>query len=148
MSIQSVGYRAYSDALQHFNRVDGTLKQGVSLKRDSLFAKTLDQTLVRDTVDRSENLGAQADFIRYPDQQFVPVTPKNGFVDTLTSSLNRVNELDKAKATAIDDFASGRNQNVHDLMITMQKSSLAMKMTSAVRSKVLEAYKEISKMQF
>jgi flagellar hook-basal body complex protein FliE len=148
MSIQSVGYRAYSDALQHFNRVDSNLKQGVSLKRDSLFAKTLDQTLVRDTVDKSENLGAQADFIRYPDQQYVPVTPKNGFVDTLTSSLNRVNELDKAKATAIDDFASGRNQNVHDLMITMQKSSLAMKMTSAVRSKVLEAYKEISKMQF
>ena len=33
-------------------------------------------------------------------------------------------------------------------MITMQKSSLAMKMTSAVRSKVLEAYKEISKMTF
>ncbi len=64
MSIQSVGYRAYSDALQHFDRVDGNLKQGVSLKRDSLFAKTLDQSLVRDTVDKSENLGAQADFIR------------------------------------------------------------------------------------
>lgn len=39
-------------------------------------------------------------------------------------------------------------QNVHELMITMQKSSLAMKMTSAVRGKVLEAYKELSKMQF
>ncbi|MEE0814347.1 MAG: flagellar hook-basal body complex protein FliE, partial [Desulfovibrio fairfieldensis] len=35
-----------------------------------------------------------------------------------------------------------------ELMITMQKSSLAMKLTSAVRGKVLEAYKEISKMQF
>lgn len=148
MSIQSVGYRAYSDALQHFNRVDGNLKKGVSLKRDTLFSKTLDQSLVRDTVNTGENLGAQADFIRYPDQQHVPVTPKNGFVDTLTSSLNKVNELDKAKATAIDDFASGRSQNVHELMITMQKSSLAMKMTSAVRSKVLEAYKEISRMQF
>ncbi|MBQ7457032.1 MAG: flagellar hook-basal body complex protein FliE [Desulfovibrio sp.] len=148
MSIQSVGYRAYSDALQHFNRVDGNLKQGVSVKRDTLFSKTLDQSLVRDTVDRSEAFGAQADFIRYPDQQHVSVVPKNGFVDTLTSSLSRVNELEKAKARSIDDFASGRSQNVHDLMITMQKSSLAMKMTSAVRSKVLEAYKEISKMQF
>ena len=46
------------------------------------------------------------------------------------------------------DFASGRNQNVHELMITMQKSSLAMKLTTAVRGKVLEAYKELSKMQF
>ena len=149
MGIQAVGFRAYSEALQHFNKVDGQLKQGLPVERNNLFAKTLDQTLVRDTVDKPEmNFGAEADFIRYPDQERLPFTPKNGFVDTITNSLNRVNELQKAKAQAIDDFASGRSQNVHELMIAMQKSSLAMKMTSAVRSKVLEAYKEISKMQF
>ena len=148
MSIQSVGYRAYSEALQHFNRVDSSLKQGNSVSRENLFAKTLDQTLVRDSVDRGDGFGAQADFISYPDQRHVPVVPRNGFMDTVADSLNRVNELQKAKAQAIDDFASGRTQNVHELMITMQKSSLAMKMTSAVRSKVLEAYKEISKMTF
>ena len=149
MSIQSVGFRAYTEAMQHFNKVESHLKQGQSLNANTLFAKTLDQSLVRDTVDKPEiGFGAQADFIRYPDQERLPVTPKNGFVDTITSSLKRVNELQKAKNQAIDDFASGRSQNVHELMIAMQKSSLAMKMTSAVRSKVLEAYKEISKMQF
>ena len=148
MSIQSVGYKAYSEALQHFNRVDGSLKQGQALSRKNLFAQTLDQTLIRDSVDKGEGFGAQADFIRYPDQLHVPVVPRNGFLETVSDSLNRVNELQKAKAQAIDDFASGRSQNVHELMITMQKSSLAMKMTSAVRSKVLEAYKEISKMTF
>ncbi|MBO4335734.1 MAG: flagellar hook-basal body complex protein FliE [Desulfovibrio sp.] len=148
MSIQSVGYKAYSEALQHFNRVDGSLKQGQALSRKNLFAQTLDQTLIRDSVDKGESFGAQADFIRYPDQLHVPVVPRNGFLETVSDSLNRVNELQKAKAQAIDDFASGRSQNVHELMITMQKSSLAMKMTSAVRSKVLEAYKEISKMTF
>ena len=76
------------------------------------------------------------------------MTPQNSFSGTIKSSLNKVNELDNAKNLAIDDFASGRSQNVHELMITMQKSSLAMKLTSAVRGKVLEAYKEISKMQF
>ena len=148
MSIQSVGMRAYSDALQHFNRIDSSLKRGVSVNKDTLFSRTLDQTLTRDSVDKGATFGAQADFIRYPDQRHVPVTPQNDFLDTVTSSLNRVNELEMAKANAIDDFASGRSQNVHELMITMQKSSLAMKMTSAVRSKVLEAYKEISRMQF
>lgn len=149
MSIQSVGFRAYTEAMQHFNKVESNLKQGHSLDNKHLFAKTLDQSLVRDTVDKPEiGFGAQADFIRYPDQERIPVTPKNGFVDTVTGSLKRVNELERAKAQAIDDFASGRSQNVHELMIAMQKSSLAMKMTSAVRSKVLEAYKEISKMTF
>lgn len=148
MSIQAVGMRAYSDALRHFNKIDGSLKQGMPVGRQTLFSKTLDQTLIRDQVDKGENVGARADFISYPEQQFTPVTPDNSFTGTLKRSLNRVNELEMAKAQAIDDFASGRSQNVHELMITMQKSSMAMKLTTAVRGKVLEAYKEISKMQF
>ncbi len=33
-------------------------------------------------------------------------------------------------------------------MITLQKAGLAVNMTSAVRNKVLEAYKELSRIQF
>lgn len=148
MSIQSTGFRAYSDAVAHFNRVEGSLKTGTPVGKDTLFARTLDQTLLRDRVDRSENFGAHADFIKYPDQKHTPVAPDNSFSSTIKNSLAQVNELEKNKAQAIEDFASGRNQNVHDLMITMQKSSMAMKLTSAVRGKILEAYKELAKMQF
>lgn len=148
MNIQSTGLRAYSDAVAHFNKVEGSLRQGQSVGRETLFSKTLDQSLLRDRVDRSENFGAQADFIKYPEQKFTPVTPENSFSNTIKKSLRQVNELETAKAQAIDDFASGRTQNVHDLMITMQKSSMAMKLTSAVRGKILEAYKEIARMQF
>ena len=148
MSIQSVGFKAYSDAVQHFNRVEGSLRQGTPVSRQNLFARTLDQSLLRDSVDKGENFGAQADFISYPTNKNVPVTPDNSFANTVKSSLNKVNELESAKAQAINDFASGKSQNVHELMITMQKSSMAMKLTSAVRGKVLEAYKELSKMQF
>lgn len=148
MGIQSIGIRAYSDAVAHFNNVEGSLKQGTKVGKESYFARTLDQSLLRDRVDKYENFGAQADFIKYPDQKHVPVVPDNSFANTLRKSLNQVNELDKAKSQAIDDFASGRTQNVHELMITMQKSSMAMKLTSAVRGKLLEAYKEIARMQF
>lgn len=148
MNMQATGLRAYSDAVKRFNNVEGSLRQGQQTGRTTLFSRTLDQSLLRDSVDRYDNFGAQADFIRYPEQKHLPVTPDNSFSSTLKNSLNRVNELETAKAQAIEDFASGRNQNVHDLMVTMQKSSMAMKLTSAVRGKVLEAYKEISKMQF
>jgi flagellar hook-basal body complex protein FliE len=140
--------RAYTEALRHFERVDDTLAKGTAVSRKNLFAKTLDQTLLRDQVDKGEQAGAHADFIEWPSNYSTPVIPRNGFTDTVKKSLNRVNELEKAKSQAVDDFASGRTQNVHELMITLQKSSLAMKLTSAVRGKVLEAYKELSKMQF
>lgn len=148
MNIQSTGLRAYTDAVAHFNKVENSLKQGTPVGKQTLFSRTLDQSLLRDRVDKSENFGAQADFIKYPDQKNIAVTPDNSFTSTIKNSLNQVNELETAKAQAITDFASGRNQNVHELMITMQKSSMAMKLTSAVRGKILEAYKEIARMQF
>lgn len=148
MSIQATGIKAYTDALSHFNRIEGSLKSGTPVRQDTLFSRTLDQSLLRDSVDKGENFGAQADFISYPDRAHTQVTPDNSFSSTFKNSLNRVNELENAKAQAITDFASGRTQNVHELMVTMQKSSMAMKLTSAVRGKVLEAYKELSKMQF
>lgn len=148
MNIQSTGFKAYTDAVAHFNKVDSSLRQGTPVGKETLFSRTLDQSLLRDRVDKYENFGAQADFIRYPDQKHVAVTPDNSFTNTVKNSLNQVNELENAKAQAITDFASGRSQNVHELMITMQKSSMAMKLTSAVRGKILEAYKEIARMQF
>ena len=148
MNIQATGLRAYSDAVAHFNKVESSLRKGTPVGKETVFSRQLDQSLLRDSVDRYENFGAQADFIKYPDQKHVPVVNDNSFTSTITNSLNRVNELEQAKAQAIDEFASGRNQNVHELMITMQKSSMAMKLTSAVRGKILEAYKEIAKMQF
>jgi flagellar hook-basal body complex protein FliE len=70
------------------------------------------------------------------------------FSATLKESLNSVNRLRKESVSMTEAFDSGENQNVHELMIALQKSSLAMSMTTAVRSKLLEAYKEVIKMPF
>ena len=77
-----------------------------------------------------------------------PAAPAPGFGQTLTDSLKQVNELQNTKASMVESFASGQTQNVHELMINLQKAGLAMQMTTAVRGKVLEAYKELVKMQF
>ncbi|WP_027721480.1 flagellar hook-basal body complex protein FliE [Maridesulfovibrio zosterae] len=72
----------------------------------------------------------------------------NSFSETLTSSLKTVNDMETEKKSMIADFASGKNQNVHELMISMQKANIAMTMTSTVRSKVMTAYQEMLKMPF
>ncbi|WP_028574044.1 flagellar hook-basal body complex protein FliE [Desulfonatronovibrio hydrogenovorans] len=70
------------------------------------------------------------------------------FTDTLKKSLNKVNSMQTEKNQMIKAFASGENQNVHELMIAMQKAGVAMQMTTAVRGKVMEAYKELMHMPF
>lgn len=71
-----------------------------------------------------------------------------GFADTLKKSLGEVNQQQVLKDKAVESFASGENQNVHELMIQLQKSNLAMSLTSTVRNKVLDTYKELIKMPF
>ena len=77
-----------------------------------------------------------------------PQPQVKSFSETLHSSLEEVNNLHVQKDHMIKAFASGETQNVHELMIALQKAGLAMNLTAAVRNKVLEAYKELSRIQF
>jgi len=78
----------------------------------------------------------------------LPKPPKASFTETVKDSVQKTNQMQEDKENQIKSFASGETQNVHELMITLQKASLAMNMTSAVRNKVMEAYKELSRTSF
>jgi len=75
-----------------------------------------------------------------------PQAHKDSFSSVITDSLKKVNDLHEQKISMVEDFASGKTQNVHELMITLQKAGLAMNMTSTVRNKVLDAYNQLIKM--
>jgi flagellar hook-basal body complex protein FliE len=109
MSVQSVGLKAYSDALANFTRTEKEIRRTAPV-REAPAARS--------------------------------------FSDTFENSLAKVRDLQNEKTQAVESFASGETQNVHELMITLQKAGLAMNLTSAVRNKVLEAYRELSRMQF
>ncbi len=68
------------------------------------------------------------------------------FLDTVKESLKEVNDLQIKKEELIKEFAAGKNQNIHELIIAIQKASIAVKLTTAVRNKVLEAYKQMMNM--
>jgi flagellar hook-basal body complex protein FliE len=69
--------------------------------------------------------------------------PEGGFGKMLGESIKNVSDLQNEKMDMVKSFASGEKENVHELMITLQKASIAMSMTSAVRNKVMDAYKEL-----
>lgn len=77
-----------------------------------------------------------------------PHAETKSFTSTLRESLASVNTMRQESIGMIESFAAGENQNVHELMISMQKASLSMSMTSAVRNKIMEAYKEVLRMPF
>ncbi len=83
------------------------------------------------------------------DAHFKPkAEPSTSFMQTLKGSLEKVNDMQQQKASMVESFAAGKETNVHELMISLQKAGLAMSMTSAVRGKILQSYQELTKMQF
>lgn len=69
------------------------------------------------------------------------------FADTLNQAIGQVNQLQKTADKASADLATGRTDNVADVMIASEKADIALRLMMQVRNKVIDAYQEIMKMQ-
>jgi flagellar hook-basal body complex protein FliE len=71
---------------------------------------------------------------------------KADFGSKLREALDEVNQQQvKAEKTA-DDYASGKQNDLHGTMITMTEADVQLRLTAQVRNKVIEAYREIMRM--
>lgn len=69
------------------------------------------------------------------------------FADTLKDAIGNVNELQKASDRGMQELATGKTDNVADVMIAAEKADIALKVMVQVRNKIIDAYQEIMKMQ-
>ncbi|WP_027705526.1 MULTISPECIES: flagellar hook-basal body complex protein FliE [Zymobacter] len=70
------------------------------------------------------------------------------FSDTLKNSLDRIDGMRKSADAKGQAYARGdKNVQLNDVMVDMQKGSLALQMGVEVRNKVVTSYKEIMNMQ-
>ncbi|HKM35815.1 MAG TPA: flagellar hook-basal body complex protein FliE [Lachnospiraceae bacterium] len=72
------------------------------------------------------------------------------FDSLLNTAINNINTTNSYLSDAENEklkFALGETENTHDLTIALQKASTALQYTTAIRDRVLEAYREIMNMQ-
>jgi len=69
------------------------------------------------------------------------------FSQFLSRSIDEVNDMLGAADKSARDLASGKSENLHDAMITMEKAETAFKLLVQVRNKVIDAYQEVMRMQ-
>jgi flagellar hook-basal body complex protein FliE len=77
-------------------------------------------------------------------------TSKNSdksFAATLSDAIKGVNEMQKASDKASQDLATGKTDNVADVMIAAEKADIALRVMVQVRNKIIDAYNEVMKMQ-
>ncbi len=69
------------------------------------------------------------------------------FRDFLKNELNKVNDLIIQSDRLSEDFAAGKTDNIHQVLIAVEKADIALQLTLQIRNKILDAYNEIMRMQ-
>ena len=69
------------------------------------------------------------------------------FAETLNDAIGSVNALHKAADVKAQELATGKTDNVADVMIAAEKADIAMRVMVQVRNKIIDAYQEVMKMQ-
>ena len=69
------------------------------------------------------------------------------FGKVIKGAIDRVDGMDKEADKSIMDLLKGK-ADIHETMIALQKADISMRLLLAIRNKAIEAYKEITHMQF
>jgi flagellar hook-basal body complex protein FliE len=74
------------------------------------------------------------------------VAPQS-FANFLKTSISEVNQVQSDANQSIQRLVSGEDQDIHETMLLVEKAELAFKTMGQIRSKVIEAYREVMRMQ-
>lgn len=69
------------------------------------------------------------------------------FQSVLKEFIKDVNELQNQAGEAIEKAVTGEINDIHDVMIAVEKAKTSFELLMEVRNKMLEAYKELMRLQ-
>lgn len=69
------------------------------------------------------------------------------FEEILRDSFNQLNQLQLDADKSIQDMVLGKTDDIHSVMIALQKAQVSLQFAVQVRNKLVEAYQEIMRMQ-
>lgn len=71
----------------------------------------------------------------------------SSFAQMLKEGMQHVNETQSDADHAVKELLAGRSKNIHETMLLMEKADMTFKMAMQVRNKIIDAYREVMKMQ-
>lgn len=74
-----------------------------------------------------------------------PAAP--GFAASLAAEIGKVNDKMQSADKQVQDLALGKAANLHDVMIALEETKLSFQLMVQIRTRALEAYQDILRMQ-
>lgn len=70
------------------------------------------------------------------------------FAETLKTFAQHVDDQLKDADRITQEFAVGKRHDLHEIMIASEKANISFRLLLQIRNKLLEAYQQVSRMQF
>lgn len=70
------------------------------------------------------------------------------FENTMKELISNVDKQLRESDQLSRDFATGKNNDIHEVMIASEKSGISLRFLIQIRNKLLDAYQEIMRMSF
>jgi flagellar hook-basal body complex protein FliE len=103
---------------------------------------------IESALSQMQALSAQAGGQVQAGQHINTQVGAGGFAGELHSAIHRINDLRLQSDSTAKAFQAGApGVEIHDVMIDMQKASVATEMGMQVRNRLVSAYREIMNMQ-
>lgn len=140
----------FNDSIDNYNKVfSNSLNQ-----TDKAFGENSSFSVVMDNISAKQKEPLEAGVQYFEDaetlKQQSTLSPVAKMVKDIGSgfsnSINELNTIDKKAETDFETFAAGGDISVHEVMISAQKSNLAMQMAIQLRNQMINAYNEFKNM--
>jgi flagellar hook-basal body complex protein FliE len=89
-------------------------------------------------------MGSPADAAFSPSAK--PHSPSVSFGQILKGSMDQVNRLQQAADASIEDLATGKQTDIHQTMIAVEKAGVSFELLMQIRNKIISAYETIMRM--
>ena len=99
-----------------------------------------------DSASKAKNI-QEFDFNKGVSDKSIDGQNSKTFGEFLTDSMTKVNDLQGVANHAMEKLATGESKNLHETMIMVEKADIAFRSMNQIRMKVIDAYREVMKMQ-
>src|SRR5215472_13831885 len=72
----------------------------------------------------------------------------SGFWDTLKDTLSQVQQVQNEADQKVTDLVTGKGEDIHSAMAAVEKADLSFQLVMQVRNKIVQAYQQVSQIQF
>lgn len=103
---------------------------------------------IQSALAQMQSLATQASGPAAQGQQVTAAVGAGSFAGELQASIQRINRLQQASRAQTEAFQAGEpGVELNDVMVDMQKASVAFQMGTQVRNRLVSAYRDVMNMQ-